>query len=141
MEDSTSRELFLRPNTVHADPEFRFVTTMNEDASTYEIPEYIHSRLMPQIYIDFPDEDEERRILDIHIPDLEKEVREYVLLFLRAAHLADLRYSVRDGINVARYAMKLLRRGDAEDPATAFDTSLELAIGTDNAAVFKLRDG
>ena len=43
---------------IPAHPDFRFVTTMNEDASTYEIPEYIHSRLMPQIYVDFPEEDE-----------------------------------------------------------------------------------
>ena len=42
--------------------DFRFATTMNEDASTYEVPEYIHSRLMPQIMIDFPDEDDERAI-------------------------------------------------------------------------------
>ncbi len=39
---------------IHAHAEFRFVTTMNEDASTYELPEYIHSRLMPQIVVDFP---------------------------------------------------------------------------------------
>jgi MoxR-like ATPase len=127
--------------TVNADSAFRFVTTMNEDASTYEVPEYIHSRLMPQILIEFPDEDDERRILDIHVPELEREVREYVLGFLRAAHLADLRYSVRDGINVARYAMKLLRRNEARHPAEAVDISLELALGPENAAVFKLRDG
>ena len=44
----------------HAD--FRLVATMNDDASTFEIPEYIHSRLQPQITIDFPEKDEERRI-------------------------------------------------------------------------------
>mgnify|MGYP006303876617 FL=1 len=87
--------------TVHAHPQFRFVTTMNEDASTYEVPEYIHSRLMPQIVIDFPDKDEERQILADQVADLDREVLDYVARFLRAAHLADLRYSVRDGINVA----------------------------------------
>ena len=45
---------------ISAHGDFRFVTTMNEDASTYEIPEYIHSRLMPQIYVDFPEEDDRR---------------------------------------------------------------------------------
>lgn len=95
---------------IDADPEFRFVTTMNEDASTYEVPEYIHSRLMPQIYIDFPAEDEEREILESQVPFAEQEVVDYVLSFLRRAHEADLRYTVRDGINIVRYAMKVLRR-------------------------------
>jgi MoxR-like ATPase len=125
--------------TVHAHDDFRFVTTMNEDASTYEVPEYIHSRLMPQIVIDFPDEDEEREILDAQVPELEEEVREYVVSFLRAAHLADLRYSVRDGINVARYAMKLLKRGEADGADGAVDTALRLAMGDDEAEPFRLR--
>ena len=99
--------------TINAHEDFRFVTTMNEDASTYEVPEYIHSRLMPQIVIDFPDEDEERAILESQVGAVDDEVLDYVLSFLQAAHLADLRYSVRDGINIARYAMKTLqpRRG------------------------------
>jgi MoxR-like ATPase len=122
--------------TIHADPEFRFVTTMNEDASTYEVPEYIHSRLMPQIVIDFPDEDEEREILSAQVDALDEEVLGYVAAFLRAAHLADLRYSVRDGINVARYAMKRLRRGEAGSPADAVDTALRLALGPDEAEPF-----
>jgi MoxR-like ATPase len=122
--------------TLHADPEFRFVTTMNEDASTYEVPEYIHSRLMPQISIDFPEEDEERQILVSQVAEVHDEVLDYVLTFLRAAHLADLRYSVRDGINVARYAMKLLHRGEAPGAEDAVDRALVLALGEDEAAPF-----
>jgi MoxR-like ATPase len=117
--------------TIAARPEFRFVTTMNEDASTYELPEYIHSRLMPQIFIDFPDEDEERAILRAQVDGVDDEVLDYVAGFLRAAHLADLRYSVRDGLNVARYAMKLIHRNEAENAAAAVDTALRLALGPD----------
>jgi MoxR-like ATPase len=117
--------------TIGAHPGFRFVTTMNEDASTYELPEYIHSRLMPQIYIDFPEEDEERAILREQIAGVDPEVVEYVLSFLRAAHLADLRYSVRDGLNIARYAMKTLHRREAPTAAAAVDTALRLALGAD----------
>ncbi|HSO22725.1 MAG TPA: MoxR family ATPase [Chondromyces sp.] len=124
--------------TISAHDGFRFATTMNEDASTYEVPEYIHSRLMPQIVIDFPDEDEERAILETQVVGADDEVVAYVLSFLRAAHLADLRYSVRDGINVARYAMKLLRRGDAEGPRAAVDVALRLALGEDEAEPFRL---
>jgi MoxR-like ATPase len=122
--------------TVHAHPDFRFVTTMNEDASTYELPEYIHSRLMPQIHIDFPEEDEERAILRAQVPELEEEVLDYVLTFLRAAHAADLRYSVRDGLNVARYAMKLLARDHTDGAGDAVELALRLALGDDEAAPF-----
>jgi MoxR-like ATPase len=125
--------------TITAHDDFRFVTTMNEDASTYEVPEYIHSRLMPMLTIDFPEEEEEREILSAQVPDLDQEVRDYVVGFLRSAHLADLRYSVRDGINVARYAMKLLKRRQAATPVEAVDTALRLALGDDEAAPFRLR--
>jgi len=124
--------------TVHADEGFRFATTMNEDASTYEVPEYIHSRLMPQITIDFPEEDEEREILRAQVIGVEEEVLEYVLSFLRAAHDADLRYSVRDGINVARYAMKVLRRNEVDDASQAVDAALRLALGEGEAEPFRL---
>ena len=123
---------------IPAHDDFRFVTTMNEDASTYEIPDYIHSRLMPQIYIDFPEEDEERQILSSQVVDLEEEVLEYVITFLRAAHVADLRHSVRDGINVARYAMKLLRRGDADTTTEAVTTALRLCLGPEEAEPFEI---
>ncbi|MEX1310486.1 MAG: MoxR family ATPase [Candidatus Sulfomarinibacteraceae bacterium] len=116
---------------ISASPDFRFVTTMNDDASTYELPEYIHSRLMPQIFIDFPEEDEERAILEAQIDGVDPEVVDYVLGFLRAAHLADLRYSVRDGLNIARYAMKRLHRSEAADAADAVDTALALALGNE----------
>ena len=39
---------------IRAHPLFRLVATMNDDASTFDLPEYIHSRLQPQILIDFP---------------------------------------------------------------------------------------
>ncbi len=116
---------------IHAHPEFRFVTTMNEDASTYEIPEYIHSRLMPQIYIDFPEEDEERLILESQVPFAESEVVDYVLAFLRVAHERDLRYTVRDGINLVRYAMKVLHRKDAADAATAVRRAMAATLEQD----------
>lgn len=113
---------------IYAHPEFRFVTTMNEDASTYEVPEYIHSRLMPQIYIDFPDEGEERAILESQVPFAHDEVLAYVLSFLRQAHDLDLSYTVRDGINVARYAMKMLSRDEADDAYDAVSKALALTV-------------
>jgi MoxR-like ATPase len=92
---------------IKADPGFRLVATMNDDASTFEIPEYIHSRLQPQIVIDFPERDEERRILEENLPFAQGRILDYVTDFLQKAHASDERYTVRDGINVARYALKL----------------------------------
>jgi len=97
---------------IKAHPEFRLCTTMNDDASTFELPEYIHSRLQPQIHIDFPERDEELLILKSNLPFADDEILEYVVQFLQAAHEADERYSVRDGINIARYALKRLAGTD-----------------------------
>ncbi|RJR27232.1 MAG: MoxR family ATPase [Desulfobacteraceae bacterium] len=88
----------------HAD--FRLCTTMNDDASTFELPDYIQSRLQPQIFIDFPERDEELLILQSNLPFAEEEILDYVVEFLQSSHEADERYSVRDGINIARYALK-----------------------------------
>lgn len=93
---------------IKAHPEFRLCTTMNDDASTFELPEYIHSRLQPRIHIDFPERDEELHILKNNLPFADEDILEYVVEFLQAAHEADERYSVRDGINIARYALKRL---------------------------------
>src|SRR5579862_5766394 len=92
---------------IKAHPLFRMVATMNDDSSTFELPEYIHSRLQPQILIDFPEKDEEYQILKENIPFAEDRILQYVTDFLQQAHAADERYSVRDGINIARYAIKL----------------------------------
>lgn len=91
---------------IQAHPDFRLCTTMNDDASTFELPEYIHSRLQPQIHIDFPEREEELLILKRNLPFADDKVLDYVVEFLQAAHGAGERYSVRDGINIARYALK-----------------------------------
>lgn len=92
---------------IKAHPAFRMVATMNDDSSTFDLPEYIHSRLQPQILIDFPERDEEMAILKENLPFGEERILEYVTDFLQNAHAADERYTVRDGINMARYAIKL----------------------------------
>jgi len=96
---------------------FRLCTTMNDDASTFELPEYIHSRLQPQIAIDFAERDEELLILQKNLPFANDDILEYVVDFLQAAHRAEERYSVRDGINITRYALKRLIES-GEDPAS-----------------------
>ncbi len=109
---------------IKAHPDFRFVVTMNEDASTFELPEYIHSRLQPQILLDFPDGEEELRILKENLPFAEDEILQYVTDFLQAAHEADENYTVRDGINIARFTLKLLRM----TPPRELDSLLRTAV-------------
>lgn len=94
---------------IHADPEFRVCVTMNDDASTFEIPEYIHSRLQPQIYLDFPEAEEEKRILKENLPFVDDYIMDYVVQFLQKAHGAQEVYTIRDGINIARYAAKRIK--------------------------------
>jgi MoxR-like ATPase len=97
---------------VYAHPEFRFCATMNDDASTFELPEYIHSRLQPQIFIDFPERDDELLILKENLPFVESQILDYVVNFLQRAHKKDEVYTARDGINIARYAAKLIKHRD-----------------------------
>lgn len=93
---------------IQAHPDFRICATMNDDASTFELPEYIHSRLQPQVFIDFPEREEERLILAQNLPFADDTILNYVVDFLQMSHLAQERYTVRDGINIGRYAIKLL---------------------------------
>ncbi len=92
---------------IKAHPLFRFVSTMNDDASTFDLPEYIQSRLQPQILLDFPERDEELAILRENLPYADSQILEYVTDFLQQAHAAEERYSIRDGINIIRYTLKL----------------------------------
>ncbi|MBW1997998.1 MAG: AAA family ATPase [Deltaproteobacteria bacterium] len=111
---------------IKAHPDFRLCTTMNDDASTFELPEYIHSRLQPQIFIDFPEAEEEMEILKANLPFADEEILEYVVDFLQTSHEADERYSVRDGINIARYALKrLVERGERLTSAGRKERTLE----------------
>jgi MoxR-like ATPase len=110
---------------IKAHPLFRMVATMNDDASTFDLPEYIHSRLQPQILIDFPEREEEYLILKENLPFTDDQVLNYVTDFLQQAHAADERYTVRDGINAARFATKLDNAGGRKVPMRE---QLELAI-------------
>jgi MoxR-like ATPase len=94
---------------IRAHPMFRLVATMNDDSSTFDLPEYIHSRLQPQITVDFPEREEELAILRENLPFSEENLLNYIADFLQQAHIADERYTVRDGINIARFVCKLER--------------------------------
>jgi MoxR-like ATPase len=115
---------------IKAHAQFRMVTTMNDDASTFDLPEYIHSRLQPQIFIDFPERDEEYQILRENLPFAEDRILTYVTDFLQLAHAADERYTVRDGINIGRYAIKLRSLATAKaHESDALETAVSQVLG------------
>jgi len=51
--------------TAHRD--FRLICVMNEDSSTYIIPEYIQSRISPKISVGLPSDEDIHRILKKHV--------------------------------------------------------------------------
>jgi MoxR-like ATPase len=121
---------------VSASPDFRICVTMNDDASTFEIPEYIHSRLQPQIYLDFPEAQEEKRILRENLPFLDEHILEYVVAFLQRAHSRNENYTVRDGINIARYAAKRLKSlsGNQGDSDSLLRQAVIMTLGDEALA-------
>ena len=98
---------------IQAHPEFRCCVTMNEDASTYEVPDYILSRLQPTLHMAFPRRDEELAILQYHLPFAPADLLAMTVDLLQQAHGFDLEISVRDGLHLVQYAVKRL----ALDPA------------------------
>lgn len=116
---------------VYASPEFRICVTMNEDASTFEIPEYIHSRLQPQIFLDFPEADEEKRILRENLPFVDELIMDYVVNFLQRAHESNENYTIRDGINIARYAAKRIKslKGGQENYENLLRQAIVMTLG------------
>ncbi len=97
---------------IKAHPDFRCCVTMNEDASTYEVPDYILSRLQPTINVSFPQRESELAILRYHLPFAPAEMLALTVDFLQEAHQMNLEFSVRDGMHLLQYALKRL----AQDP-------------------------
>jgi MoxR-like ATPase len=114
---------------IKADPNFRICVTMNEDASTFEVPEYIHSRLQPAIYMDFPTREEEYRILRGLLDGPSDSMLGEVVNLLQKSHARDENLSVRDGLNIARYAHRLLQCGARSDEQQALSQSIFQVTG------------
>lgn len=94
--------------TIPAHPNFRCAVTMNQDDSTYEIPDYIMSRLQPTLPLGFPNRQDELAILKYHLPFAEDDLLGLTVDFLQRSHELNLDFSSRDGINMLRYALKRL---------------------------------
>jgi MoxR-like ATPase len=117
--------------TIPAHPDFRCVVTMNQDESTFEVPDYILSRLQPTLQLGFPDRADEMAILQYHLPFCQSDMLAMTVDFLQQAHRLNLEFSPRDGINVLRFAAKRLAQ-NREHPVGADDAwreALETCLG------------
>jgi hypothetical protein len=119
--------------TIAASPEFRAAVTMNVDESTFEIPDYILSRLQPTLKVGFPNKQDEMAILQYHLPFAEAEMLAMTVEFLQHSHELKLDFSPRDGINLLRYALKRMAQ-DGDHPINrdaAWQEALEKCLGDD----------
>ena len=112
--------------TIKAHPDFRAAVTMNQDDSTFEIPDYILSRLQPNLSLGFPNRQDEMAILKYHLPFVEEELLLLTVEFLQKSHQLKLEFSPRDGINLIRYAIK--RRAQDKDHPISQDEAWKEAL-------------
>lgn len=120
--------------TIHAHPDFRCAVTMNEDESTFEIPDYILSRLQPTLTLAHPNREDELAILQYHLPFSDPELLNLTVEFLQQAHTLKLDFSTRDGINLLRYAQKRIA-ADPDHPLSkdeAWHEALEKCLGEES---------
>lgn len=118
---------------INAHKDFRCAVTMNQDDSTYEIPDYILSRLQPTLPLGFPNRQDELAILQYHLPFAEAEMLAMTVDFLQRSHELNLDFSARDGLNLLRYALKRLAQ-DTTHPLSkdaAWHESLQHCLGED----------
>jgi MoxR-like ATPase len=113
LDNRRSVESIIAGVTIHAHESFRCCVTMNQDESTFEIPDYILSRLQPTLALDYPKRHDEMAILRYHIPFAREEMLELTVEFLQKAHELKLDFSPRDGIHLLRYALKRLAQDKA----------------------------
>ena len=100
---------------VRAHPNFRLCVTMNQDASVYELPSYIQSRLKPRVEVVSPPWKLQEKILRLKCPAVEEGVLAGVFDTLRNRVKRGLHDSTRDMLSLAQYAQKLKLAG-VEDP-------------------------
>ena len=117
--------------TINASPDFRCAVTMNQDESTFEIPDYILSRLQPTLTLKFPSREDEKHILQYHLPFCADDMLAMTVDFLQKSHELKLDFSTRDGINLLRFAMKRIAQEEQHPLSTdaAWRESLEKCLG------------
>lgn len=122
-------ESILAGIKIEAHREFRCCVTMNDDASTYELPDYIMSRIQPTIELAFPPKEEELQILRYNIPFVEEDLLQKTVNFLQKAHGLDLDCSTRDGIHILRYSLKRLKSNPRLNRDRVWEEAINAVLG------------
>ena len=116
---------------IAAHRDFRCAVTMNDDESTFEIPDYMLSRLQPTLELQHPSREDELAILQYHLPFADEEMLNLTVEFLQTSHGLKLDFSTRDGMNVLRYVLKRISQ-DPNHPLSkdeAWQESLKNCLG------------
>ena len=120
MDERRYVESTLAAVKIHAHPDFRLCVTMNDDASVYELPGYVQSRLKPKIEIVRPPWELQERIVRLKCPGVDDDLLRGVFRELTRRASAGRRDSIRDVLTLAEYAQKLRN--------LALDRPLERAV-------------
>ncbi len=107
MDDRRYVESSIASVKIPAHPKFRMCVTMNQDASVYELPGYIQSRLKPRIEIVAPPWEMQEQILRLKCPQVDAELLAGVFKLLKSRVKRGLHDSTRDMLSLAQYAQKL----------------------------------
>jgi MoxR-like ATPase len=118
-----------------AHPDFRFGTTMNDDASAYELPDYITSRLMPRIELEPLSDEEIYASLHASVPRAHKRDLLDLIRLIRELESQGHEASVRDAVLIARYVTKKLRAQESSETGSrqALQEAIELTLGYEAA--------
>lgn len=129
MDDRRYVESTIASIKVHAHRDFRLCVTMNQDASVYELPGYIQSRLKPRIDIVAPPWRMRERILRLKCPAVDGQLLEAVFALLKSRAKRGRHDSTRDMLSLAQYAQKLKSVGVDAPLERAAEQVLEKAVG------------
>jgi len=121
---------------IHADPAFRIASTMNEDSSTYQLPEYIRSRLRPRLEMPDPDAKTIEQIIVSNLRTIQSEVLARVMTFLKKSMSVQKNFSLRQAIQIAAFVSKRLKQQPEADVELLLQESIELNAGKEAMNVY-----
>jgi len=111
MDDRQYIESTVASVKVPAHSRFRLCVTMNQDASVYELPGYIQSRLKPRIEIVAPLWELQEQILRLRCPQVDAGLLAAIFKLLKSRVKRGLHDSTRDMLSLAQYAHTLTIAG------------------------------
>lgn len=115
MDDRRYIESEVAALKIQAHSNFRLCVTMNADASVYELPGYIQSRLKPKIEIISPPWQMQKEIVRAKCSQVDDDLLNQVMTELKDRAGKGIRDSTRDMLTFAQYAQKL-RNGGTNRP-------------------------